>query len=108
MLIIGAVGIVMVLGFQIGWSTIWREGLIRPFLNVLLFLYAYLGRSFVVAIAAFTIILRAITLPLQFQQIRTTRRMAAMQPRLKELQLKYGATKRVWPRNSKSFTKLLV
>lgn len=93
LLIMGAAAIVLVLGFQIGWSTIWREGLIRPFLNVLLFLYAYLGRSFVVAIAAFTIVLRAITLPLQFQQIRTTRRMAAMQPRLKELQLKYGGDK---------------
>jgi YidC/Oxa1 family membrane protein insertase len=92
-IIIGVAAIVLFLGFQIGWSTIWREGLIRPFLNVLLFLYAYLGRSFVIAIAAFTIILRAITLPLQFQQIRTTRRMAAMQPRLKELQLKYGGDK---------------
>lgn len=89
----GAVAIILVVGFQIGWSTIWREGLIRPFLNVLLFLYANLGQSFVIAIAAFTLILRLITLPLQFQQIRTTRRMAAMQPRLKELQVKYGGDK---------------
>jgi YidC/Oxa1 family membrane protein insertase len=92
-LIWGAVAVVLIIGFQVGWSTIWREGLIRPFLNVLLFLYAYLGRSFVVAIAVFTLVLRLITMPLQLSQIRTTRRMAAMQPRLKELQTKYGGDK---------------
>ncbi|MHB9033793.1 MAG: YidC/Oxa1 family membrane protein insertase [Anaerolineae bacterium] len=93
LLIWGAVAVVIIVGFQVGWGNIWREGLIRPFLNVLLFFYAYLGHSFVIAIAVFTLVLRLLTLPLQMQQIRTTRHMSAMQPRLKELQTKYGGDK---------------
>lgn len=78
---------------RLGWSTIWREGLIRPMLNALLFLYTYLGHSFVVAIAVFTIVLRLITVPLQFKQIRASRSMARVQPRMAELQKKYGGDK---------------
>ncbi len=78
---------------RVGWSTIWREGLIRPMLNALLFLYTYLGHSFVVAIAVFTIMLRLITVPLQFKQIRASRMMARVQPRVAELQKKYGGDK---------------
>ena len=84
---------VILAGTQIGWGVIWREGLIRPMLNILLFLYTYLGQSFIVAIAAFTIILRLITLPLQIKQINSTKRMAALQPRMAELQKRYGGDK---------------
>jgi len=90
LLIWAIVAVVVILGFQVGWSTIWREVFIRPVLNALLFLYAHLGRSFVVAITVFTLFLRLITLPFQIQQLTTTRRMAAIQPRLKELQERYG------------------
>ncbi|MGC9360115.1 MAG: YidC/Oxa1 family membrane protein insertase [Anaerolineae bacterium] len=78
---------------QIGWSNIWREAFIRPFLNALLFLYAYLGESFVVAIAAFTLLLRLLTMPLQVKQILVTRRMSELQPKLQEIQKKYGGDK---------------
>jgi len=78
---------------QIGWSNIWREVFIRPFLNALLFLYAYLGESFVVAIAAFTVLLRLITMPLQVRQILMTRKMSDLQPKIQELQKKYGGDK---------------
>ena len=74
---------------QVGWSNIWREGLIRPALNALLFLYAHLGQSFVLAIAVFTLALRLLTMPLQIRQIRSSRRMQAVQPRLAEIQKKY-------------------
>jgi len=87
------VGAVVIAGTQIGWKVIWQEGLIRPMLNVLLFSYANLGRSFVVAIAAFTILLRTVTAPLQVKQIRASKKMAALQPRLSELQKKYGGSK---------------
>jgi len=93
LLIWGAVAVVLIVGFQVGWSNIWREVFIRPLLNVLLFFYAYLGKSFVIAIAVVTLVLKLITMPTQLQQIRTTRRMAAMQPRLKELQVRYGGDK---------------
>ncbi len=89
----GLIAIVVVVGFQVGWGTIWREGLIRPFLNLLLFLYAYLGRSFVVAIGVFTLLLRCLTMPLQIKQVRATRAMSRLQPKMAELQKKYGGDK---------------
>lgn len=93
LLIWGAVGVAIVVITQVGWSTIWHEGLIRPMFNVLLFFYAHLGQSFVIAITALTIVLRLLTMPLQIRQIRSTRRMAALQPRLAELQKKHAGNK---------------
>jgi len=89
----GIIAAVVLAGTQIGWGVIWREGLIRPMLNTLLFLYAYLGKSFIVAITAFTVVLRLITSPLQIKQIRSAKHMAALQPRMAELQKKYGGDK---------------
>ncbi|MHB1293365.1 MAG: YidC/Oxa1 family membrane protein insertase [Anaerolineae bacterium] len=89
----GLIVVAVIIVTQVGWSNIWREGLIRPMLNALLFLYAYLGRSFIVAIALFTILLRLLTMPLQIKQIRVTRHTAALQPRIAELQKKYGSNK---------------
>jgi YidC/Oxa1 family membrane protein insertase len=93
LLIWGLVAVAVVLVSQVGLGTIWREGLLRPMLNVLLFLYAYLGRSFIVAITLFTILLRLITSPLQIKQIRSSRKMAQVQPRMAELQKKYSGDK---------------
>ncbi len=87
------VAVVVIGGSQIGWGTIWREGLIRPMLNILLFLYAYLGRSFVLAIGVFTLILRLMTMPLQIKQIRSSKKTAAVQPLIAELQKKHGGNK---------------
>ncbi|NLG52082.1 MAG: hypothetical protein GX552_18390, partial [Chloroflexi bacterium] len=70
LLIWGLVAVVIIAGSQIGWGVIWNQGIIRPMLNALLFLYTYLGRNFVVAIGAFTIILRLLTLPLTIKEVR--------------------------------------
>ena len=78
---------------QVGWQNIWREGLIRPMLNALLYLYANLGQSFVVAIGIFTVALRLLTSPLQIRQVRSSRRMQELQPKIAELQKKYGGNK---------------
>jgi YidC/Oxa1 family membrane protein insertase len=93
LLIWGLVAVVVIAGSQIGFSTIWREGIIRPMLNALLFFYAYLGHSFVAAIAAITILLRLITMPLQIKQIRSSKMMANLQPRIAEMQKKYAGNK---------------
>ncbi len=87
------VGAIVIIGSQIGWGNVWREVIIRPLLNALLFFYTYLGRSFVIAITAFTIVLRLITLPLQMKEIRSARMMAALQPQIQELQKKYANDK---------------
>ncbi len=89
----GIVAAVVIAGSQIGWGNIWREGLIRPMLNALLLFYAYLGRNFVVAITVLTLFLRLITWPLFAQQTRSTRRTAALQPKVAALQKKYGNDK---------------
>jgi YidC/Oxa1 family membrane protein insertase len=89
----GIVLVVVIAGSQIGWRNIWREVLIRPMLNALLLFYAYLGRNFVIAITVLTIVLRLITWPLSIKQIRSTRRVAELQPRLNALQKKYGNDK---------------
>ena len=96
----GLVAVVVMVVFQIGrgdpgrgFGIVWREGLIRPALNALLFLYTYLGRSFIVAITAFTLVLRAITMPLQVKQIKSAKRMAELKPRMDELQKRYGGDK---------------
>jgi YidC/Oxa1 family membrane protein insertase len=86
-------GAAVLLVTRVGWSTIWHEGLIRPMLNVVLFLYTYLGRSFVIAITALTLVLRLATMPLQIKQVRASRKMAAVQPLMAELQKKYGGDK---------------
>jgi YidC/Oxa1 family membrane protein insertase len=93
MIIWGIVAALLLVVWQVGWGTIWREGLIRPFLNALIFLYAYLGQSFVLAITIFTIILRLITAPLHLKQVRASRRMQALQPELQELQKRYKGDK---------------
>lgn len=87
------VGAAVLAGFQVGWGVIWREGLIRPMLNALLFLYAYLGESFVLAITVFTVVLRGLTFPLHAKQIRSSRKTAELQPKLSKLQEKYGGDK---------------
>ena len=87
------IGAIVIAVSQIGWGVIWREGLIRPMLNTLLFLYTHLGRSFVIAIAAFTIVLKLLTLPLQLRQIRSSKKMTALQPKVEKLQKKYGGDK---------------
>jgi len=87
------VALVVIVASQIGLGTIWREGIIRPLLNGLLVLYAYLGSSFVVAITALTLLLRLITMPLQIKSIRSTRASAALAPQVSELQKKYANDK---------------
>ena len=87
------VGVAVLLVTRVGWSTIWHEGIIRPMLNALLFFYTYLGHSFVIAITAFTLVLRLITSPLLIKQVRASRKMAAVQPMMAELQKKYGGDK---------------
>ena len=89
----GTIAAVVIGGSQIGWNVIWREVIIRPMLNALLFLYANLGQSFILAIACLTILLRLLTSPLLFKQIRSSRRMAALKPRMDALQKKYGGNK---------------
>ncbi len=73
---------------------IWDNLLIDPMMNLLLALEHTLFGSFGLAIIAFTIIVRAATFPLTMRQLRSTRAMSELQPKLQELQKKYKDPKR--------------
>jgi YidC/Oxa1 family membrane protein insertase len=59
-------------------------------LNVLALLYTFLGYNFGISIIAFTILVRLVTLPLTLRQMRSSVAMSSLQPKMKELQEKYG------------------
>jgi YidC/Oxa1 family membrane protein insertase len=67
--------------------------LLRPILNFLAILSKYLFGSFGLAIVILTIIIRGLTMPLTQSQLRSTRAMQELQPKLKELQKKYAKDK---------------
>ncbi|MEK9659730.1 MAG: YidC/Oxa1 family membrane protein insertase [Chloroflexota bacterium] len=70
-------------------SLLWSEVVIRPMTNSLLLLYVLLASNLGLAIIAFTFVMRGLTYPLVVRQLRQTRKMQALQPRVKELNERY-------------------
>jgi len=68
---------------------LWNTIVFQPLLNLLLFLYAVLGRNFGVAVIVFTVLVRLVTLPVTQQQMKSAKASQEMQPKMKELQEKY-------------------
>jgi YidC/Oxa1 family membrane protein insertase len=68
--------------------------LVEPMIHVLIVLASLFGGSFGIAIIIFTIIMRGLTFPLTLRQIRASRAMSVIQPRLQEIQKKYKDPKR--------------
>ena len=64
-----------------------------PLANLTLLFYTYLGQSTVAAIAALTILINLLTLPLTLSQQRSARKMQEFQPQLEKLQKKYAKDK---------------
>jgi YidC/Oxa1 family membrane protein insertase len=64
--------------------------IIYPFANLLLLLYHYLGHQTVAAIAALTILIRLLILPLTLSQQRSAQKMQKLQPQIEKLREKYG------------------
>ncbi len=63
--------------------------LTNPFTTALLFLYQILGQNIVLTIVVFTVLIRVLTYPLTYQQIRSSKAMQELQPKLKKLQEKH-------------------
>jgi len=61
--------------------------------NLILLLYNLLGQNTVVAIAALTLLINLIVLPLTWSQQKSAQRMQELQPRLEKLQKKYAKDK---------------
>lgn len=68
---------------------LWNELVTRPMTNGLVFLYTILGRDFGLAIIVFTLLTRIILFPLTVKQLKSTKAMQQLQPKLKAMQEKF-------------------
>ena len=69
---------------------LWNEIIIRPMLNILLVLYVLCFSQMGLAIIAFTVLVRVVTIPLTVRQLRQMRSMTGLQPRVREIQERYA------------------
>jgi YidC/Oxa1 family membrane protein insertase len=69
------------------------EFLIAPLVSALLIFYSVLGNSFPLAITVLTVLVRVVTLPLTLPQQKQSKRMAALQPQMQEIQKKYAGNR---------------
>lgn len=76
----------------VGWF--WTNGLVIPMTNLLVLLARVSFGSFGLAIILFTILMRGATWPLTQRQLKASRSMQKIQPRIQELQKKYKDPKR--------------
>ena len=76
-----------------GIGEIWDLIAMRPMINVLIALSHYLFSSFGLAVIILTIITRVLMYPLTVKQLRATKAMQELQPKLSELQKKYAKDK---------------
>jgi len=72
---------------------LWNSGPVALMLNTLVALSSYLFGSFGLTIIVLTIIIRGAMYPLTVKQLRATRAMQALQPKIAELQKKYAKDK---------------
>ena len=68
----------------------WDVIILQPMINVLIVLSDYLFNSFGLTIIALTIIIRGCMYPLTTKQLKATKAMQSIQPKLMELQKKYA------------------
>ena len=76
-----------------GIGEVWDLIAIQPMTNTLIALANGLFGSFGLTIIIFTIIVRLVTLPLTIKQLRATKAMQSLQPKIAELQKKYAKDK---------------
>jgi YidC/Oxa1 family membrane protein insertase len=73
---------------------LWNSILLEPMLNFMILLSNVFFNNFAIAIIVLTVIVRLLMFPLTMRQLHSTKAMSALQPKLKELQKKYGKDKR--------------
>lgn len=68
----------------------WNEFIVWPLVSFIKF-FADMFSSYAIGIIVVTIIIRLVILPLTIKQIKSSKKMQEMQPKLKELQAKYSS-----------------
>ncbi len=76
-----------------GIGNIWNLIAMQPMINVLIVLTQYLFSSFGLSVIALTIVIRALMYPLSVKQLKATKAMQDIQPKMAELQKKYAKDK---------------
>jgi len=76
-----------------GFVEVWNLIIANPVLNVLVALTQFVGGNFGLAIIVLTVIVRLVSWPLTKRQLNSTKAMQEMQPKVQELQKKYGKNK---------------
>ena len=71
-------------------TDIWNTIILEPVLNSLIYLTNVLGGSFGWAIIVLTVVVRLALFPLTVRQTQSTKAMQTLQPKIQELQKKYG------------------
>lgn len=69
---------------------IWNIAILDPMLNGLIALSEVCFKNFGIAIIVLTLVIRIILLPITFKQTQSTKAMQSLQPKLQEIQKKYG------------------
>ena len=72
---------------------IWSNVFIQPMINTLILLYSLAFSNFGIAIAIFTIVIRAAMMPLTVKQSKQMKAMSALQPKIKEIQNRFANDK---------------
>ncbi len=71
------------------FSQLWNSIIIQPMINSLLILYSIAISNFGLAIILFTVLIRAVMMPLTVKQSKQMKSMTALQPKIKEIQNKF-------------------
>lgn len=71
-------------------ALLWNEVILRPMVNSLVALYALVGHNLGLAIIFFTILIRVVTFPLTLKQLKQSKAMAELQPKMAEIQKRYA------------------
>jgi YidC/Oxa1 family membrane protein insertase len=74
---------------------IWDIVLLQPMINILIALSHFLLNNFGITIIVLTLIIRFALLPLTLKQLRATKKMQDLQPKIAELQKKYAKDKQM-------------
>jgi len=77
----------------LGFGELWNAGPVALMINSLIALSSYFAGSFGIAIIIMTVVIRSAMYPLTAKQLHATRAMQEIQPRVAELQKKYGKDK---------------
>lgn len=72
---------------------IWDLVILSPMINILIIVSSALFNNFGLSIIVLTIIVRGVTTPLTLKQLRSTKALQELQPKMAELHQKYGKDK---------------